>query len=67
MAVIDFKCEACGKEFFEVTTWKDRKNVRCPECGSSSIKQVFQGRAYLKSGEKAGCVSRSCRGCSGCG
>ncbi|QSQ08703.1 hypothetical protein H0A61_01046 [Koleobacter methoxysyntrophicus] len=70
MAVIDFKCTQCGKQFFEVTTSKDRAKVRCPQCGTNELKQVFGGTAYLKTSSekgKGGC-GRSCSSCgSSCG
>lgn len=63
MAIIDFKCEKCGKEFFEILKSSDEK-VKCPECGSEEIKRVYKGKYYGKCG--GGNCGGNCSGCSGC-
>jgi putative FmdB family regulatory protein len=61
MALIDFKCKDCGKEFFEIINGQGEKPV-CPECKSKNIERVYKGKFY---GKGAGCAG-SCSGCSGC-
>ncbi len=69
MAVLDFKCQACGAKFFELVSSSNRDQVQCPKCGSKEVKQVFEGKCSFGSGGKGGgggCSSGSCGGCSGC-
>ncbi|MDF2673592.1 MAG: zinc ribbon protein [Clostridiales bacterium] len=61
MALIDFKCKNCGKEFFEIIN-KDGEKVFCPECSGENVEKVYKGKFYGKSGSCSG----SCSGCSGC-
>lgn len=61
MAVIDFKCKKCGKEFFEIVSSNDT-NVECPECKSTDIERLYKGKYYGKGG---GCGSGSCSSCGG--
>lgn len=61
MALIDFKCEKCGNEFFEIVYKYDEK-VTCPQCGDDAVKRVFKGKFYGKGG---GCGG-GCSTCSGC-
>lgn len=60
MALIDFKCKECGKEFFEIVLSGDDK-VTCPECKSTNVERVYKGKYYGKGG---GC-SGSCSSCGG--
>lgn len=62
MALIDYKCEKCGNDFFEIV--KEDTKVKCPKCGSEEVKREYKGKYYGKSG---GNCSGSCSGCSGCG
>jgi putative FmdB family regulatory protein len=64
MAVLDFKCLNCGKKFYEVTMFSKKDQVRCPNCNSNNLQQIFSGTAFVK---KGGDEPRS-SGCSGhCG
>ena len=60
MPLIDFKCEKCNKEFFEIVKSSDEK-VKCPQCGSEQTKRVYKGK-YYGNGNCGG----NCSGCSGC-
>lgn len=62
MALIDFRCKDCGKDFFEIVNNTEDKIV-CPKCSSKSIERVYKGKYYGKGG---GCSGGSCSGCSGC-
>ncbi len=68
MALIDFKCIKCGEKFEEIVKLSDRKNIKCPKCGSEEIKQVFEGICARAGSAKGGggCSSGSCGCCSGC-
>lgn len=63
MALIDYKCEKCGDEFFEIVNGENQKVV-CPKCGSEEIKRVYKGKYY---GSNGGGCSGGCSTCSGCG
>lgn len=41
MPIFDFACQECGKEFDLMIANKDKNLVRCPDCGSSQVKQLF--------------------------
>lgn len=68
MPVIDFQCQKCGHKFYEITTSAERDKIRCPQCGSGDLKQVFGGTAYVTGGKKSsgGSCGSSCSTCSGC-
>ena len=61
MALIDYKCKDCGREFFEIIRNQDDKAV-CPDCKSKKVERIYKGKFY---GKGPGC-SGSCSGCSGC-
>lgn len=61
MALIDFKCKECGKEFFEIIN-KESEKVVCPICKSEKVDRVYKGKFYGKGDNCSG----SCSGCSGC-
>lgn len=63
MALIDFKCENCGEDFFEIVN-NDEEKVVCPKCKGTSIIRVYKGKFYGKGGS---CSGGSCSGCTGCG
>lgn len=60
MALIDFKCKECGKEFFEIVNSNEEKII-CPHCKSDKVERVYKGKYYGK-----GSCSGECSGCSGC-
>ncbi len=62
MPLIDYKCEKCGEEFFEITKGENEK-VKCPKCGNIDVKRIYKGKYYGKG--SAGC-SGSCSNCGGC-
>lgn len=61
MPLIDYKCEKCNKEFFELVKNSEDK-VTCPHCGSEKINRVYKGKFYGKGGSCSG----GCSTCSGC-
>lgn len=61
MALIDYKCEKCGKEFFEVV--KEGDIIKCPSCGAVEVKRLYKGKFYGNCGSCSG----SCGSCGGCG
>lgn len=63
MALLDFKCQKCGKKFFEIMKPSDADKVKCPDCGGS-VKRVYEEKTCGIHSE-GGC-SGSCGSCSGC-
>lgn len=61
MALIDFKCRECEKEFFEIISDKDEK-VICPNCKSENVERLYKGKFY----GKGSCSGNCSGGCSGC-
>lgn len=61
MALIDFKCNDCGNEFFEIVN--NNEEIVCPKCSSKSVKRLYKGKYYGTNG--AGC-SGDCSSCGGC-
>lgn len=61
MPMIDYKCNDCGKEFFEIVSSSEEK-VKCPSCGSCNTKRVYKGKFYGKGGSCGG----DCSCCGGC-
>ena len=41
----DFECKKCTHIFEELYVRADRKKVKCPECGSRSLRQVLSAPA----------------------
>jgi putative FmdB family regulatory protein len=40
MPIFDFACQDCGKKFDLMISNQDKHKAKCPECGSSQIKQL---------------------------
>ena len=67
MPTYEFICNKCGKPFEVFTSISGKRKVKCPECKSGSICQVFT-TVQIK-GSKSGsscstCSSSSCSTCS---
>lgn len=62
MPLIDYKCEKCGKEFFELVKSSDEK-VKCPDCGNEETRRIYKGKFIGKGGSSCG---GNCSGCHGC-
>jgi len=56
MPLIDYKCNKCGKEFFEVVKSTDEK-VKCPVCGSEDTDRVYKGKFYGNGNCSGNCSS----------
>jgi len=41
MPAYDFKCKSCDKKFSVRVSISERDRVKCPDCGSSSVKQLL--------------------------
>lgn len=69
--LLSFKCKNCGKKFDELVNNHNRDKLRCPDCGSNELVQVFEGKCYFGStsgngySSSASC-SGSCEHCHGC-
>jgi len=78
MAYYDYYCDKCEKKFeIQASMSDDRKWVKCPDCKSRKVRQLFDG-VYIppktKAGKSAGgassdssCTSCSSGTCSTCG
>lgn len=48
MPLYDFECEKCGNRFEElVSSYRNVDKVECPECSSSELKRVYDGKHFL--------------------
>ncbi|KYH34886.1 DNA-directed RNA polymerase subunit P [Clostridium tepidiprofundi DSM 19306] len=56
MPLIDYKCNKCGKEFFEIVKNADEK-VKCPVCGSEDTDRVYKGKFYGNGNCSGNCSS----------
>jgi putative FmdB family regulatory protein len=55
MPTYDFKCEKCKKTFTEKQTFEQHdhhKKVKCPKCGSTSVRQVISS-TFAKTAKKS--------------
>jgi len=59
MPAYDFKCKSCGHTFTSRVSISERDKVRCPECNSKNLQQLFQSFAVQMKGNDAG-------GCGSC-
>jgi len=56
MPAYDFRCKRCENKFTVRISISERDKVRCPECDSSSIQQLFTPFAVtVKSGDSHSC------------
>ncbi len=71
MALLKYKCDACGRVFEELV-FGDQKPP-CPHCASENVQRHYQGKCYFgmnAKGTSSGCSggSGSCGGsCGSCG
>ena len=71
MPVYSFVCKNCGEEFTKLVAIKDKDKVRCSNCKSSELRQVFGRFNYVKVSKKynpgcnaaSNCVSAKRYGC----
>ncbi len=42
MPLFDFRCHACGHEFTELVSLKDKEHVKCPKCGEGPVHQLYR-------------------------
>lgn len=61
MPAYDFKCKSCGKSFTTRVSISERDTIRCPECNSKNLQQVFQNFAVQVKGNNEG----GCNSCDG--
>lgn len=54
MPTYDYVCQKCGHEFQRIQkiTEHGSKKVRCPECRSTRVEQVF-GNVFVKTRKKS--------------
>jgi putative FmdB family regulatory protein len=41
MPVYTYRCSNCGVQFEKQQSFKDKKLLRCPECGKRALKKVY--------------------------
>ncbi|GAW93044.1 FmdB family zinc ribbon protein [Calderihabitans maritimus] len=59
MPSYDFRCEKCGHDFTVRVSWREKDKVKCPVCGSSSVKQLFTSFTLLTGGSGGACNAPS--------
>ena len=64
MAVLQYKCPACGKEFEELVK-SHEDAVPCPACGTKA-ERSWSGCMYSATGKQAKKCSGNCKTCGGC-
>jgi putative FmdB family regulatory protein len=54
MPTYEYVCNKCGRAFQRVEKISDhgQKKVKCPECKSTRVEQVF-GSVFVKTGKKS--------------
>ncbi|WP_418790037.1 FmdB family zinc ribbon protein [Phosphitispora sp. TUW77] len=62
MPAYDFKCKTCDTQFTVNVPVNEREKVKCPECASSDVKQIFTSFSITVKGTSG---KPSCEG--GCG
>ncbi len=56
MPTYDFRCKACENKFTVRISISERQGVKCPNCNSSAVQQIFTTFAVaVKSGEPQAC------------
>ncbi|PKM82671.1 MAG: zinc ribbon domain-containing protein [Firmicutes bacterium HGW-Firmicutes-14] len=55
MPAYDFKCKTCEHKFSVRISINERDQVKCPECGSPSVQQLFTPFSVSVKGEKNTC------------
>lgn len=48
MPIFDFSCQDCGNKFDLMISNRDKDKVKCPECGSSKVRQLLSLLIPLK-------------------
>lgn len=43
----DFQCTECDHKFSRIVSIDEKKNVKCPQCDSNQIKQLYTGFAVI--------------------
>lgn len=59
MPSYEFICRTCGENFTVIIPYSKKKEVRCPQCGSQDLKEVF-GLGYAGGGSAGGGAAPSC-------
>ncbi|MCK4941046.1 zinc ribbon domain-containing protein [candidate division WOR-3 bacterium] len=66
MLTYEFECKKCGKPFEVFTTISGKSKVKCPNCKSASICQIFT-TVQIKGGKSgSSCTTCSTTSCSTC-
>ena len=64
MALLQYKCPVCGKEFEELVKKPDEE-VRCPVCGRRA-ERSYSGTMFSATGTHTKKCSGHCATCGGC-
>lgn len=67
MPIFDFSCQDCGKKFDLMISNQNKDQVKCPECGSSQVKQLLSmfstgGSKTVQPSCSAGCATAASGG-----
>lgn len=60
MPAYDFRCKTCEHKFTVRISITERDKVKCPECNSSSVQQLFTPIAVGGKSESKGSCDFSC-------
>ncbi len=60
MPAYDFKCKTCEHKFTARISITERDKVKCPECNSSSVQQLFTPISVTVKSDSKGSCDLSC-------
>lgn len=67
MPAYDFRCKTCEHKFTVRISITERDKVRCPECNSSSIQQLFTPISVTVKSDSGGSCDSGCGSSPGFG
>lgn len=66
MPYYNFVCKQCGRQFEVKVAVSEKSSVRCPECSSDMLRQIFSGIGLLKKSGGVETFSSQGESCSEC-
>jgi len=64
MPIYEYRCQKCGHKFEELVLKK--KKIKCPKCGSISIRKEVSGFGIGKKSIGNSCSDGTCNICPSC-
>ncbi|MBE3576971.1 MAG: zinc ribbon domain-containing protein [Limnochordales bacterium] len=59
MPSYEFRCNQCNREFVVKISYSEKSSVRCPDCGSGDLKELFGRYHFIAPGVGAPDVEKS--------